>query len=264
MKISATIITLNEESNIEDCLESLDFADEIVVVDSGSRDRTGEICRAHPKVRFHERFWPGYGSQKNIAAELAANDWILNIDADERISPELKKSILKADFTKYDGFRFARKNYFGKRWIRNCGWYPDCNLRLYNKFRCSFNERKVHEAVATDGAVQQLSGDLVHYTYQDITDYLQRMQKYSSLAAQEIVAKKKKVAVGHILFRPVWTFFRMFILKKGFLEGYAGFLLSILYSFYTFSKYTKAKEIQTAQINETSLYQKKVLDTRGR
>ncbi len=264
MKISATIITLNEESNIQDCLESLDFADEIVVVDSGSRDRTGEICRTHPKVRFHERFWPGYGRQKNIAADLATNDWVLNIDADERISPELKKSILNADFSQYDGFRFARQNYFGKRWIKNCGWYPDCNLRLYNKTRCSFNERKVHEAVDCHGPVQKLFGNLIHYTYQNITDYLQRMEKYSTLAAQEIVSKKKKVGLEHILFRPAWTFFRMFILKKGFFEGYTGFLISILYSFYTFSKYSKAKEIQTAHINETSLYQKKVLDTRRR
>ncbi|MBI1921518.1 MAG: glycosyltransferase family 2 protein [Geobacter sp.] len=242
MKISATIITLNEEKNIGDCLASLDWADEIVVVDSGSSDRTEEICRANPKVRFFHREWEGFGRQKNIAAELAANVWIFNIDADERVSPQLRQSIVTADFERFTGFRVARENYFGKRWIRHCGWYPDYNLRLYDRRRGCFGERAVHEAVSCDGQVGTLAGNLAHYTYSGIADYLRRMDRYSTLAAEEIVKAGKVPGAGSVFFRPLFTVFKMLVLKKGFLEGYTGVVLSVLYGVYTFSKYAKARE----------------------
>lgn len=243
MKISATIITLNEEKNIGACLASLDWADEIVVVDSGSSDRTGEVCRANPKVRFHEHAWEGFGWQKNLAAELAANDWIFNIDADERVSPELRGSILSASFDSCDGFRVARENYFGKRWIRHCGWYPDFNLRLYDRKKCRFGERAVHEAVECRGVVGNLSGNLLHYTYEGIGDYLRRMERYSTLAAEQMIADGRRPGVKDMLLRPLFTFFKMYVMKGGVLEGYDGFLLSSLYAFYTFSKYGKAVEL---------------------
>lgn len=243
MKISATIITLNEEKNIGDCLASLDFADEVVVVDSGSCDRTAEICRSYPNVRVFQREWEGFGRQKNIAAELATNDWIFNIDADERVSPWLRQAILEADLERFAGFRVARENYFGTRWIRHCGWYPDYNLRLYDRRRGGFGERAVHEAVACDGTVGTLAGNLVHYTYAGVSDYLKRMDRYSTLAAEEIVKAGRRPGAMGVVIRPLFTFFKMYFLRKGFLEGYAGMVLSVLYSMYTFSKYAKALEL---------------------
>lgn len=243
MKISATIIVLNEERFIGECLASLDFADEIVVVDSGSTDRTPEICRAHPKVRFHQQEWLGFGRQKNHVASLASNDWIFNIDADERVSPALKESILKV---KPDGprcYRVARENYFGPRWIRRCGWYPDYNKRLYDRRECAFSEKEVHEALVCQGEVGELKGNLIHKTYSGLSDYLKRMERYSTLAAQELVKKGKRPGLAHILFKPAFTFFKMYVLKLGFLEGRMGFVLSTIYGHYTFYKYAKAIEM---------------------
>lgn len=242
MKISATLITLNEEANLAPCLESLDFADEIVVVDSGSTDRTAEICRAHPKVRFHEKGWLGFGRQKNLAASLAANDWIFNIDADERVSPQLKESILQLE-PEVACYKVARENYFGTRWIRRCGWYPDFNMRLYDRRECAFSERSVHESLVCRGKVGLLPGNLVHKTYSGVADYLKRMDRYSTLAAEELVKAGKRPGLLHLLYKPFFTFWKMYLLKLGFLEGYTGFLLSMLYSHYTFYKYGKAIEM---------------------
>jgi glycosyltransferase involved in cell wall biosynthesis len=241
--ISATIITLNEEAHIADCLTSLDFVDEIVVVDSGSRDRTVEICRAHPRVRLEQQEWLGFGKQKNRAAELASHDWILNLDADERVTPELRSAILAADRNGMAGFRMARENYFGRRWIRHCGWYPDYNTRLYDRSRCRFSERPVHETLECDGTVGTLQGNLRHFTYSGIGDYLQRMQRYSGLAAEEMVGKGRRPGILTLLVKPPATFCRMYLLKRGFLEGETGLVLSLLYAIYTFCKYARAREL---------------------
>lgn len=243
MKISATIIVKNEERNIGPCLDSLGFADEIVVVDSGSIDRTAEICRAHPKVRYTERPWLGFGRQKNLAAELAANDWIFSIDADERVSERLTASIAAADFASFCAFRVARENYFGERWIRHCGWYPDYTLRLFDRTRGAFSEREVHEAVVCRGPVGTLDGNLVHRTYDGVADYLRRMDRYSTLAAEQMLKEGRIPGIVTPVVRPVFTFFKMYLLKQGFREGYHGFLLSVLYACYTFSKYAKAVEL---------------------
>lgn len=243
MKISATVITLNEAENIASCLESLSFADEIVVVDSGSTDRTEEICRAHPLVRFFCLPWEGFGKQKNLAAGLASHEWIVNIDADERVSPELAQAIAAADFSKYNGFRVSRENYFAGCRIKYCGWYPDYNLRLYRKRTCGFNERSVHESVQCGGPVGNLEGNLVHYSYTGIADYVARMDRYSLLAAEEVVKSGRRPGTTSIVTRPLFTFIKMYVFKKGFLEGYLGLLLSLLYANYTFLKYARAREI---------------------
>jgi glycosyltransferase involved in cell wall biosynthesis len=243
MKISATVIVRNEEKNISDCLKSLDFADEIVVVDSGSSDRTKEICCSHPKVRFYERTWEGFGRQKNMAADLAVNDWILNVDADERVTTEMLSAMRSADLLNYAGFRVARRNFFAGRWVRYCGWYPDYNIRFYDRGRGRFSDRSVHESVECSGQVGTLQGDLLHYTYEGISDYLQRMDRYSSLAAEEIVKSGRNPGTCSLLLRPAFTFFKMYLLKLGIFEGYLGFQLSILYSMYTFAKYAKALEL---------------------
>lgn len=241
--ISVTIITLNEEHNIGDCLASLDFAAEIIVVDSGSDDKTEEICRAYPNVRFIRHAWEGYGRQKNFAAEQAGNDWILNIDADERVTPELRTSISRAATDEATAFRMARENYFGSRWIKQCGWYPNYSTRLYDRRQCRFLEKSVHESLKYQGNVGTLSGNLKHFTYSGITDYLARMNRYSSLAADELLKAGKKPGIAALVFKPAFTFLKMYVLKRGFLEGVHGFQLSVLYSAYTFAKYAKAREL---------------------
>lgn len=243
MNISATIITLNEEQNISACLASLDFVDEIIVLDSGSSDKTRDICSSHPKVRFVHQEWLGYGGQKNRAAELAVNDWILNIDADERVSEQLRASIEQADFSSFSAARMARENYFGKQWIRHCGWYPDYTVRLYDRRICRFSERAVHESLEHDGRVATLAGNLRHFTYTDISDYLKRMDRYSTLAAEEMHKTGKSAGMSAIILKPLATFIKMYFIRKGFLEGRTGLILSALYAQYTFCKYAKLIEL---------------------
>jgi glycosyltransferase involved in cell wall biosynthesis len=246
--ISATIITLNEEGNIGDCLASLGFVAEIIVLDSGSSDRTEEICRAFPKVRFFQQVWQGYGKQKNSAAGLAVNDWILNIDADERVSDELRDSICRVARGTVTAYRMARENYFGGRWIKQCGWFPDYTTRLYDRRSCRFIERSVHESLQCSGGIGTLAGNLRHFTYQGISDYLERMNRYSSLAAEEIVKSGRNPGVAAIICKPFFTFFKMYVIKRGFLEGRLGFQLSVLYAVYTFAKYAKARELNNTKL----------------
>jgi glycosyltransferase involved in cell wall biosynthesis len=243
MKISATVITLNEEHNIADCLASLDFADEVIVVDSGSGDRTEELCRSNPRVRFFRQEWLGYGRQKNRAAELASHDWILNLDADERVSPELRQAIETADLASCSAARMARENYFGNHWVRYCGWYPDYTVRLYDRRVCAFSEREVHESLEHDGRIVTLAGNLRHFTYAGISDYLRRMDRYSTLAAQEMFTSSRKAGASSLLLKPLATFLKMYVLRRGFLEGRLGLVLSMLYAYYTFCKYSKLLEL---------------------
>lgn len=243
MKISATIITHNEEKNIAACLASLAFVDEIIVVDSGSTDRTEDICRANPKVGFFHQDWLGYGMQKNFAASLASHDWILNLDADERVTPALCISIKEADTNTFSAARMARENYFGKRWVRHCGWYPDYTTRLYDRRRCRFSERLVHETLEHNGQVITLAGNLLHHTYEDIADFLQRTNKYSTLSAQEMFREGKRAGILALLVHPAATFIKMYIVRRGFQEGLFGFVFSILYAQYIFGKYAKLAEL---------------------
>lgn len=247
MPISATIITLNEGDNIADCLASLGFVDEIIVLDSGSSDQTEELCRACPKVRFYHQEWLGYGRQKNRAAELARHDLILNVDADERVSPQLRRSIEQFDSSGFAAARMARENYFGRRWIRHCGWYPDYSTRLYDRRRCSFSERAVHESLQTTGAVATLAGNLVHYTYNGVGDYLERMNRYATLAAEEYHRAGKTAGLLRMLVKPVATFIKMYLLRRGFLDGRTGLVLSLLYAVYTFCKYAKLSELDAEE-----------------
>lgn len=250
MQISATIISLNEADNIRDCLESLQFVDEIIVVDSGSTDRTEEICRSFPNVRFFHQSWLGYGKQKNYAANLAQYDWILNLDADERVSVPLRQSIEQTVFVDFSAARMARENYFGDCWIKYCGWYPDYNTRLYNRRQCKFSERLVHETLECEGVIATLHGNLVHRSYRNISDYIQRMDRYSSLAAQELVSNGKTPGLIAMIVHSSAMFVKMYFLRRGFLQGGVGLLLSVLYAQYTFCKYAKAREQSAACTSE--------------
>jgi glycosyltransferase involved in cell wall biosynthesis len=244
-KISVAIITQNEERNIRECLESVRWADEIVVVDNGSIDETRQICQDFP-ARVYLEEWKGFSSQKNSAIEKTRNEWVLSLDADERVSPDLRREIestLEGN-PLCDGYFIARKNFFLGRWIEHCGWYPDYNLRLFRKSRGRFQERAVHERVEIEGKVGYLKHPLEHYTYRSLNDFFQRMDDYSTLAAREMRNEGKKYRFFDVFFRPPFTFLQMFLLRAGFLEGYLGFLLSVLYSFYTFAKYSKLRELR--------------------
>jgi glycosyltransferase involved in cell wall biosynthesis len=243
--ISVAIITKNEEANIRACLESVRWADDIVVVDSGSTDRTLQILGEFP-ARVYTEEWQGFARQKNSAIAKARREWILSLDADERVPEKLQEEIarvLNSD-SPADGYFLARKNYFLGRWIRRCGWYPDHNLRLFRKERGRFEEREVHERVTVQGRVAYLREPLEHHTYRTLSDFLQRLDRYSSLGAREMRREGRPFRHRDLLLRPPWTFLQMYLFRGGFLEGYFGFLLSVLYSFYTFAKYSKLKEIR--------------------
>lgn len=243
--LSVTLITLNEEHNLRDCLESVRFADEIILVDSGSRDRTLEIAKEF-QVKVFQEPWQGFSGTKNSAQEKAGGDWILNIDADERVTPALRNEIqgILRQGTDCAGFRVPRKNYFCGQWIRHGGWHPNSQLRLYRKDAGRFAPREVHEQVEVQGRVGTLVQPLEHYTYRSISDYLRRMDRYADLSARQYHKEGRRIGWPAIVFRSWFTFFQMWILKRGFLDGGNGLLLAVLYSQYTFIKYAKLKEME--------------------
>lgn len=248
-RLSVVIITHNEEDNIRECLESVKWADEIIVVDSNSSDRTEEICRDYG-VNFIQEPWKGFALQKNSAVGKATQEWILSLDADERVTLELKNEIMAVLSSAHpkDGYYIARKNYFLGRWIRRCGWYPDYTLRLFQKGKGLFGAREVHEAVELKGVSGNLQHPMEHYTYKSLSDFMVRLDRYSTLAAQELLKENRKYGMLHIIFRPLYTFINMYLMRLGFLEGYYGFIISGLYAFYTFLKYIKLRELQGAAL----------------
>lgn len=242
LPISVAIITKNEEKNIEDALKSIADADEIVVVDAFSDDRTVELCKKYTdKVFQHE--WQGYSRQKQIAVDAAAGPWVLILDADERVTPELKKEIADTvASTASDGFYLPRKNYFLGKWIRHSGWWPDHTLRLFKKDKGRLEPREVHEKVVLDGDAGYLTHPLTHYTYWSISDFIKRMEHYSSLSAKEIRKSAGRAGLFSLTIRPLATFLKMYVIRRGFLDGRRGLILAGLYAFYTFIKYAKTWE----------------------
>jgi len=221
MKISAIVITLNEEQNIADALRSLGWADEIIVVDSESTDRTVEIARKFTE-RIIVRAWPGYSAQKNFAAEQARFDWVFSLDADERVSDELARAIQQlkqTDEPTAAGFEMPRLAYYLGRWIKHSGWYPDYKLRLYDRRRGRWRGDYVHEGIDPDGKVERLKGDLLHYTVRDASDHHLRIDRYTTLAARQSHAQGKRASVGAIMVAPLATFIRSYVFKRGFLDG---------------------------------------------
>ncbi len=240
--VSVAIITKNEEQNIEDALKSVVDAKEIVIVDAFSSDRTVEICRKYTdKIFQHE--WEGFALQKQKAVDYAKGEWILILDADERVTPELKAEIINA-VSAFDcnGFYIPRENYFLGKWIKHSGWWPDYTLRLFRKNKGYFEIREVHEKIIVEGKTEYLKQPLKHFTYRSLSDFIFRMDNYSALAAREL--KKKKGAAGllSLLIRPPATFIKMYCLRLGFLDGIHGLILAVLYSYYTFLKYAKTRD----------------------
>lgn len=242
--ISCIMIVKDEERNIKACLDSLAWADEIIVVDSGSVDRTAEICAENPKVKLYQRPWKGFGQQKNMALSLASSDWVFSIDADERVSPELASEILgvvaKASF---DAYAVKRKNIYRGAWVRRSGWWPDEVLRLFKRDKAKFSDRIVHEALEYNGPSGVFQNPLEHHSYEAAGDFIRRVDRYSSLGASQLHARGKKASTLNILARTVLAFIRSYILKKGFLEGRTGLLIAFSTAEVTFYKYMKLSEI---------------------
>jgi glycosyltransferase involved in cell wall biosynthesis len=246
---SVVIITCNEERNIRDALESVKNFSDIVVVDSFSADRTVEICRQYTE-RVYQQEWKGFARQKQTAVDYAKEAWVLIIDADERVTPELREEIIKTIHQcPENGFYIPRKNFFLNRWIRHSGWWPDYTLRLFRKGQGRLDDREVHEKVVLQGETGYLKKPLEHHTYRTLSEYIQKMEKYSGLAAREITNRKSPSppsVLMKITFSPPFTFLKMYLLRQGIRDGMRGFLLAILYSFYTFLKYAKVWEERTA------------------
>ena len=242
MKISAAIITFNEERNVARVIESLRCCDEILVLDSGSNDRTAEIA-AKLGARVVEASWHGYAAQKNIAVELAAHDWILSLDADESLSEALEAEIwqIKKTGPKFDGYTVPRLAQYLGRWIQHSGWYPDRKIRLFDRTKAKWVGDFVHESVKVQGTVGHLQSNLLHFTCNSLSEHLRTMDRYTTLAAQEIASREATVSLSRLLFDPPWTFFRSYVLKRGFLDGVEGLAIAYLAAFYNFAKYAKAR-----------------------
>jgi glycosyltransferase involved in cell wall biosynthesis len=244
MRLSVTVIALNQEANIGPCLESVRFADEIVVVDTGSTDRTVERAQTFTD-RVMTAAWQGFAGTKNFALDQARGDWVFSLDTDERVPPALGEEILavlRADGPQ-SGYRVPRKNYFGGRWIKRLGWYPDYTLRLFRRDRGRFREREVHEEVEVAGPVGTLRTPLEHYSYNDLREYAARQERYARLAAREMAARGRRPLPGETCWRPFFTFLRLYFLKQGFLEGSLGMTLALQGSRYNFLKYHYLREI---------------------
>ena len=221
------------------------YYDEIVVLDSGSTDRTLEICSKYTD-KVSSRTWDGYSAQRNACHDLTSGDWILSLDADERVSPELAaeiKELLNHPDQDMVGYNLPYKVFFADKWLRHGGFYPERHLRLFRRGRGRYGERAVHEALQVDGPCRTLKGHVEHYTYSSVSDFLERMERYAGLSAQEYHRQGRKTGPCRMGGHAFFTFLDMFIFKRGFLDGYEGFLVAGLYSIYTFVKYAKLREL---------------------
>lgn len=244
MKITATIIAFDEERNIARAIESLRCCDEILVIDSGSVDRTVELA-SNLGARVVETHWHGYAGQKNFAAEQAANDWILSLDADEALSESLEAEIwaLKKNGPTCDAYTVPRLAQYLGRWILHSGWYPDRKVRLYHRRKAKWVGNFVHESVEVDGRVGHLESNLLHFTCDSLSEHLKTMDRYTTLAAEELVSRKQKIRLRHMILDPAWTFGKTYFLQRGFQDGLEGLTIAYMAALYTFLKYAKARNM---------------------
>lgn len=239
-KISVTIICKNEAKRIRRCLESVAWADEIVVVDSGSTDETLEIAKEFTDSIYEHHDWQGFGFQRRVAEDKAVNDWILAIDSDEVMTPELQEEIQSVIDQASDGdvFRFNRLTHFCGKFIKHSGWYPDRIVRLYNKNKYRYNKAFVHESVSCAGAKRiDLQSTLYHFTADTLEQYINKRNRYAEAWAVRQFEKGKRATKLQIIIRPLFAFIRHYILRLGVLDGYHGFLISVIQMQYTFNKY---------------------------
>ncbi len=239
-RLTATLITRNEEQNLPRVLTSLDgLADEIVLVDSGSTDRTIELAE-QAGARVFARAWTGFGDQRNFAAAQASHDWILALDADEELSPELRHSLRawKMEPPAHAAYGFSRKASYLGRWIRHSGWYPDRKIRLYRRDLARFTGA-AHDSLQFDGRAGRLAGDLCHHAYRTLAEHAAKVESYSTAAAEEMSRRGRRSWLPAMLLAPPWTLLRKFILQAGFLDGHRGWQIAQLSAKYTFLKYRK-------------------------
>lgn len=248
-KISACITAANEERNIRRCLESVTWADEVVVVDSFSTDGTPEICREYTD-HVHQHRWLGYIGQKNLIKDMACGPWILFVDADEEISPALRDEILRefesGASAQYAGYEFPRLVWYLGRWIRHGDWYPDVKLRLFRKDKGRCGGREPHDRISVDGPVRRLRGDMFHYTYADVSDQLATINRFTSITAQGWRRDGRTFRLIDLLFRPGLRFLRSYVLRLGFLDGLPGLVVALMVAQGVFVKYAKLWDLSRA------------------
>jgi glycosyltransferase involved in cell wall biosynthesis len=245
MKISVVIITYNEEDRLEAALSSVEeIASEIIIVDSYSTDDTIKIAKEYTD-RVYQRKWTNFSDQKNFANSKASYPWILSLDADEKLSPELKdeiKALMQSEHD-YTGFSVPRMVFYLGRWIRHSGWYPDRKIRLFRKDQAHWEGEYVHESLVIEGNIKKLKGFLYHFTYRNIHDHLDRINLFSDLGARKIYAQNKKSHWYHFVFIPFFRFMKTYFWKLGFLDGFAGFVIAVLHGYAGFVRYAKLREI---------------------
>lgn len=245
-KVSVTIITKDEEADIGAAIASVNWADEVIVVDSHSRDRTTAIAKA-ANARVIVRDWPGYVAQKNFAANEAANDWILSLDADERVTPELARSVRQALQTPaHVAYELPRLTWHLGRWIRGTDWYPDYQCRLYDRRLAAWSGQYVHETLSAHGSTGRLTGDLHHFAYRDISDHLETIDRYTTLAASQMYEAGRRASTWHLLAHGPLAFLRNYLAKGGFRLGRVGVIISAMNAYYVFLKFAKLWQLQTS------------------
>ena len=242
-KISIIVITKDEEKNISDCLKSVEWADEIIVIDAESNDKTVELAKIFTDKIFTKK-WEGYVPQKKYALSLASNEWVLSVDADERITPELKNEILNLSPGNFAGYKIRRKNFLLGKEITSCGWGNDYQLRLFKKEKTDLTDRLVHEGFTVDGKIGKLKNPMLHYTFSSFTEYFNKINYYTSLKAEELVKQKGKIGGWTIFSHTVSAFILFFINKHGFKDGVRGLIISLLHSVSTMLNYIKLWELQ--------------------
>lgn len=242
-RLSVIVVTHNEEARLRDCLASVTWADEIVVIDAESDDKTAAIAREFTD-RVVLRAWDGFASQKNFAIDQARGEWVLSLDADEQVEPalgeEIRATVSAADAL--DGYRVARRNVMWGQWIRHGGLYPDWQIRLFRRGRGRFSDQAVHESVRVEGRVGQLTAPLLHRSYRDAGDFLRRADRYASLAAEDWVRSGRPFRRHRLVVAPLSRFVAMYVVRRGFLDGWRGFLLAVLYAYYVFIRSVKIWE----------------------
>lgn len=244
--ISAFVITKNEAAKIGDCLISLNWVDEVVVVDDFSTDRTLEICSGFG-VSYSQNRFSSFKDQKSHAMSLAAHDWVLEVDADERVSEEMRTAIQALtpdDFEQYACFEFKRKTRFWGKWIKHSSFYPDYKARLYCRTRGAWNDANVHERFVPNGRTKKLDGDILHEQDLDLHTYLLRVERYAQMSAADYFARGRRAKWHHVSIRPAFTFFQRYVIRLGFLDGAQGFVISVMGGIGTFLKYMRLYEIQ--------------------
>ncbi len=240
-RLSAIIITKNEAANIADCLDSLAFCDERIVVDGGSSDNTVQLAQAKGAQVIAAHDWQGFGPQKNLALSQAKGDWVLSLDADERVSAALAAQIMRATAEgSADGYEIPRRSSFCGRPMKFSGWYPDYVLRLFRRGKARFSNAAVHERVVCEGKVARLSEPLLHFPVLRLEDALSRMDRYSTAGADMLVASGRRVSFMSGILHGLWTFLRTYVLRAGFLDGREGFLLAVANAEGTYYRYMKA------------------------